>query len=184
MSDVPVTELAHFLCAYDRTFPNAGAGANLLAVPTIGNVDDGDVEHRRVAEQIFFALARIDGLCTSDDHVLYAPDDTAVARQIERGQVAGMQSPGRVEYFAGALGVAPIPQQHAIATRTQLAGHGGRHVGITGPVGLPRKPRNLGHQISGDCGHLTDDASPGAVHRLARWRHMATRSRTMLFFAD
>jgi hypothetical protein len=112
MSDVTVTELAHFLCAYARTEPNADAGAHFLAVPTIGNADDGEVEHRRVAEQIFFGLARIAVLSVSDDHVLYTPDDAAVARRIERRQVAGMQLPARVEYLAGALGIARIPQHH------------------------------------------------------------------------
>jgi len=137
MSDVTVTELARFLCAYARSLPNADAGASFLAVLAIGDADDGEVEHRRVAEQIFFDLARIDVLSVSDDHVLYAPDDAAVARRIERRQVAGMQLPGRVEYLGGALGVARIPQHHAIAMRTKLAGQAARHVGITGPAGLP-----------------------------------------------
>lgn len=152
MSDVTVTELARFLCAYARSLPNADAGASFLAVPAIGDADDGEVEHRRVAEQIFFDLARIDVLSVSDDHVLYAPDDAAVTRRIERRQVAGMQLPG----------------------------YAARHVGVTGPAGLPRKPGNLAHQISGDCGHLTRRRLSGAVRRLEPWRRMARRSRTML----
>jgi hypothetical protein len=88
--NLSAAEFADLFLRDAHAAPQPDARADGLAVLGVGNTDDGDVEHRRMAIKIFFDFPRINVLAAADDHILQAADDIAIALRVEHREIAGV----------------------------------------------------------------------------------------------
>src|SRR4030095_10760544 len=65
-------------------------------------------------------LAGIDVLAATDDHVLDAADDVAVALVVESGEITGVHPAAGIDGLGGLLGVAPIALHDRIAAGAEF----------------------------------------------------------------
>src|SRR5262249_47846458 len=125
--DAAFTERAHFVRAELSARLHDHPRADLLTVLPVGHADHLHVLDLRVSVQELLDLPRIHVLAPADHHVLEPPDDVAVARGVERREVAGVHPARGVHRFRGLLGVVPVPEHHAVPARAELPGHAGGH---------------------------------------------------------
>ena len=97
-------------------------GRDDLAVPGVGQADDGDLGDAGVVVQELLDLGRIDVLAPPDDQLLAAADDPVVAVVALAGEVAGVKPAVGVDHPGGRLGVLVIAGHDAVAARAKLAG--------------------------------------------------------------
>src|SRR5437879_464598 len=77
--------------------------------------------------QKFLDLTGIDVLPSPNDHIFDAPDDINIALFIHRCQVTCMHPARLVNGSLRRLGIIPVAQHNAIATRTQFSWYALRH---------------------------------------------------------
>ena len=91
-------------------------GDDGLAPALVGQPEDGDLAHRRVAHEDLLDLDRVDVLAAGDDHVLLAVDERDVAVVVDLAEVAGVEP-------AAAERVGRRRRQHPVAGEDVLAAH-------------------------------------------------------------
>src|SRR6185312_6003283 len=97
-------------------------GGQRLAELFVGHAEYLYFLYLRVPVEEFLDLARIDVFTAANDHVLYPPDDVAIALVVKRGEVAGVHPAFPIDRLAGLFLVLPIALHHRIAARAQLSG--------------------------------------------------------------
>ena len=106
-------------------------GDDRLAPALVGQPEDGDLAHGRVADDDLLDLDRVDVLAAGDDHVLLAVDERDVAVLVDLAEVAGVE-PAAAERVGRRPGQHPVAGEDVLAAHEQLADVADRDVPVVG----------------------------------------------------
>src|SRR6185369_3569392 len=119
-------EVADFVFAHRHPFFEDDGGHYLFAVFAVRYAVNLDIGDFGVGVEEFFYFARVDVLSATDDHVLDAPGDLAVAVLVHDGEVAGVQPVVRVYGPGGFVGHLVVPFHDVVAAGAEFPLFAGR----------------------------------------------------------
>src|SRR5450755_19354 len=127
MGDLAFTELLYLLGGGLSAVIELDPGDDLLAVLWIGHADDLHIADLGMGIEELLDLARVDVFAAAYDQILDAAHDIDIPLGIHRRQVAGMHPVGAINRGHRRLGIVPVADHDAVATRAEFAGLVGRN---------------------------------------------------------
>jgi hypothetical protein len=119
-ADALVDPVAQFVGGDRRTGAQEYRGDRRFAPFFVGDAEDGDFAHRRMAHGDFFDVARVDLDAAAVDHVLLAVDQVEVALVVGIAEVAGEQ-PAVADRLLGEVGAAVVAEHQRRSAADDLA---------------------------------------------------------------
>src|SRR6266851_4935921 len=190
--DLAVTEVANLVGGQRLAGSRPDPCAELLAVTTVGDTEDLNIQDLRMTKQKFLDLARVEVLTAADHHVLDAADDVAITLGIDDRDIAGVHPAAGIEHAGRLFGFVPIAQHDAVATGAQFAPFAARHdasleidnldldMGMNAPDGGdPTLQRIVRRALKADragFGHAVGDGDVAHVHLFVDAPHHLDRA--------